>query len=107
MGRDPRMPSGYCNSLGLERYSHGSADLGALAVGCAHVPSDPEARAEYEQNNDPAEPTNRTIFAGNQFVDHHALQPVARGYEDYVPGRVRNSIHNFVGNLGPTRRCGK
>jgi phospholipid-binding lipoprotein MlaA len=67
---------------------------------CAHAPADPEARAEYEQNNDPAEPTNRAIFAGNQFVDRHALQPVARGYEDHVPGRVRKSIHNFVGNLG-------
>jgi phospholipid-binding lipoprotein MlaA len=67
---------------------------------CARVPADPEARAEYELNNDPGEPTNRTIFAGNQFVDRHALQPVARGYDDYVPDRVQKSIHNFVGNLG-------
>ena len=28
------------------------------------------------------------IFVGNKFVDDHALQPVARGYEDYVPGRA-------------------
>jgi phospholipid-binding lipoprotein MlaA len=69
-------------------------------LSCAQVPSDPEARADYELNNDPAEPTNRAIFAGNQFVDHHVLKPVARGYEDYVPGRVRSSIHNFVSNLG-------
>jgi len=67
---------------------------------CAHRPADPEARAEYERNNDPAEPTNRVIFAGNKFVDDHALQPVARGYQDYVPGRVQKSIHNFVSNLG-------
>jgi len=40
------------------------------------------------------------IFAGNKFVDDHALQPVARGYQNYVPGRVQRSIHNFVGNLG-------
>jgi phospholipid-binding lipoprotein MlaA len=71
-----------------------------LLSACAHAPADPEARADYDRTNDPAEPTNRTIFAGNQFVDHHALQPIARGYEDYVPGRVRKSIHNFVGNLG-------
>jgi phospholipid-binding lipoprotein MlaA len=69
-------------------------------LACAHVPADPAARAEYEQNNDPAEPTNRAIFGGNQFVDRHVLQPVARGYEDYVPGRVRKSLHNFVSNLG-------
>jgi phospholipid-binding lipoprotein MlaA len=69
-------------------------------LACAQVPKDPEARAEYEQDNDPAEPTNRKIFAANQFVDHHAMQPVAHGYENYVPGRVRNSLHNFVSNLG-------
>jgi phospholipid-binding lipoprotein MlaA len=68
-------------------------------VACAHAPKDPEARTTYKRINDPGEPTNRKIFAGNQFVDHHAVQPVARGYEDHVPGRVRKSIHNFVDNL--------
>ena len=69
-------------------------------LGCARVPADPQARAEYALNNDPAEPANRTIFAGNQFLDRNALKPVARGYADYVPGRVRKSLYNFVGNLG-------
>jgi phospholipid-binding lipoprotein MlaA len=68
-------------------------------LACSRVPTDPEARAEYESNNDPAEPTNRTIFAANQLVDRHLLKPVARGYDD-LPGRVRNSLHNFVSNLG-------
>ncbi len=68
-------------------------------VACAAVPTDPDARAEYDRANDPAEPTNRTIFAGNQFVDHNALQPVARAYDEYVPSRVRTSLHNFVANL--------
>ncbi len=67
---------------------------------CAHQPADPAARAEFDKTNDPIEPTNRAIFAGNQFVDRNALQPVARGYEKYVPGAARKSIHNFVGNLG-------
>jgi phospholipid-binding lipoprotein MlaA len=81
--------------------ANGIAFALALALAaCAHPPADPSARAEYELNNDPAEPTNRTIFAGNKFVDVHALQPIARGYEDNVPGRVRKSIHNFVSNLG-------
>jgi phospholipid-binding lipoprotein MlaA len=44
--------------------------------GCAHVPTDPEALAEYRENNDPAEPTNRVIFAGNQFVDRHVFGAV-------------------------------
>jgi phospholipid-binding lipoprotein MlaA len=75
------------------------ASISTLAA-CAHVPTDPEARAEYDKANDPAEPTNRAIFAGNQFVDRNALQPVARGYENYVPKRVRTSVHHFVSNLG-------
>jgi phospholipid-binding lipoprotein MlaA len=71
---------------------------GALAA-CAQVPADPAARAEFERTNDPAEPTNRAIFAGNQFVDHNALQPVARGYLATVPAVARSGIHNFTSNL--------
>src|SRR6266478_10165019 len=70
-----------------------------LLVACASVPKDPDARAEYDRANDPAEPTNRAIFAGNQFVDRNALQPVARAYEDHLPSGVRKSLHNFVSNL--------
>jgi phospholipid-binding lipoprotein MlaA len=75
-----------------------SAVLGLLS--CASVPSDPAARVEFERDNDPAEPTNRVIFAGNKFVDDNAMQPVARGYQDYVPRRVRTSIRHFLANLG-------
>jgi phospholipid-binding lipoprotein MlaA len=69
-------------------------------VACAHAPTNPEARAEYDRINDPAEPTNRAVFSANKYVDDHALQPVARAYENHLPGRVRKSIHNFVSNLG-------
>lgn len=73
----------------------------AVAVGaCAHQPAEPEARAEYERINDPAEPTNRAIFAGNKFVDENALQPVARAYREHMPDRAQKSVHNFVSNLG-------
>ena len=71
----------------------------ALAA-CAHPPAEPEARAEYEQNNDPAEPTNRAIFRGNKFVDDNALQPAARAYREHLPDRVQKSVHNFASNLG-------
>jgi phospholipid-binding lipoprotein MlaA len=67
---------------------------------CAHVPTDPTARAEYEKANDPAEPTNRAIFAGNQFIDRHVLKPVTNAYLEHVPEGARRSIHNFVTNLG-------
>ena len=66
---------------------------------CATKPSDPEALAQYKQNDDPAEPTNRAIFAGNQFVDRNALHPVAKGYQDYVPHAVQRGVHNFLSNL--------
>jgi phospholipid-binding lipoprotein MlaA len=80
--------------------TRGPAILSILfLVACASVPTDPEARAAYDRANDPAEPTNRAIFAGNQFVDRNALRPAARAYQDYVPSRVRKSFHNFVSNL--------
>jgi phospholipid-binding lipoprotein MlaA len=66
---------------------------------CAEAPTDPVAREAYDEANDPAEPTNRVIFDGNQWVDRNALQPVAHAYQDYVPDGARNSAHNFGQNL--------
>ena len=98
---DPGATNGPWRRKHARTLGRGIALASVLALGaCAHAPADPQARAEYERNNDPAEPTNRTIFAGNKFVDDHALQPIAHGYEDYVPGRARKSLHNFVSNLG-------
>lgn len=86
---------------GSGRGRRGAALLAsALALAaCAHAPADPEARAEFQRNNDPAEPTNRAVFRANQFFDRNALRPVARGYTEYVPGAVRGGLHNFVANL--------
>ena len=66
----------------------------------AHAASNPDDGGKYEATKDPAEPANRVVFAGNQFLDRNAVKPVARGYERYVPGRVRRCIHNFTDNLG-------
>ncbi len=66
---------------------------------CANAPTDAAVRAELEHRNDPLEPTNRAIFAGNQFVDQHAMQPVARRYRTYVPGVVKAKVTNLVRNL--------
>jgi phospholipid-binding lipoprotein MlaA len=78
-----------------------AAALAAMLVlgACAEVPTDPAARAAFDEANDPAEPTNRTVFAGNQWLDRNALQPVARTYKDNVPDGVRSSVHNFGQNL--------
>lgn len=70
-----------------------------LPTACAHAPADSAGRAEYERANDPAEPVNRKVFAANQYVDRNVLKPVATAYNDYVPGRVRRSVHNFGSNL--------
>ncbi|MBR0667760.1 VacJ family lipoprotein [Roseomonas hellenica] len=73
-----------------------------LLGACAQVPADPAARAAHAEANDPAEPTNRAIFAGNQWVDRNAIRPVAQVYTDHVPQRVRSSVRNFARNLqGP------
>jgi ABC-type transporter lipoprotein component MlaA len=77
----------------------GSGIVSILFLGtCADVPTGPEARADYDRANDPAEPTNRAIFAGNQFVDRTALQPVARAYDDYTALRSMEAQRraNFV-----------
>ena len=73
--------------------------LAALGGGCAAVPSDPAARAEFEAANDPWEPLNRRTFALNEFIDRHLLRPVVKVYVRVVPRPGRDAIRNFVSNL--------
>ena len=72
-----------------------------LALGaCATRPTDPAARAEYDETNDPFEPLNRKIFAFNLFFDRILFRPVAVTYDAAVPEVMRNSIRHFLDNLG-------
>jgi phospholipid-binding lipoprotein MlaA len=73
----------------------------SLLVGCATPPpaDDPDAVAEFEQNNDPIEPTNRAIFDFNNWVYDNLLTPLALGYRAVVPRLVRRSVLDFLGNL--------
>lgn len=74
----------------------------SLLGACATPPMDAEARAEYEQINDPGEDLNRGIFSFNQALDSAILKPVAKGWKDYAPVPVQNGVHNFLSNLrGP------
>jgi phospholipid-binding lipoprotein MlaA len=70
--------------------------------GCAKPPpaSDPDAVADFEETNDPLEPTNRVLYAFNNGVDTVILRPAAQAYRFVVPGRVRTGIHNMLTNLG-------
>ncbi len=75
---------------------------GPLLAGCATKPpaSDPDALADYEQTNDPLEPTNRVFYAVNNGLDTVILRPLAIGYRYAVPGAVRDGIHNVLSNIG-------
>lgn len=77
----------------------GAAVLLYLA-GCAQIPTDPDALAEYQERNDPLEPANRVVWQANQFVDRNLLRPVAVAYRDTVPDDIRTGVHNAVTNLG-------
>jgi phospholipid-binding lipoprotein MlaA len=79
--------------------------LSIVAVGlsgCASKPpaDDPDAVADYQQTNDPLEPTNRVFYAINNGLDTVILRPAAKAYRFVVPGRVREGLHNVLSNIG-------
>ena len=73
----------------------------ALVGACATRPpaDDPDAVAEFRQNNDPIEPFNRGSYAVHQAIDRTVLEPVARGYRAVVPNPVRRGVRNVLVNL--------
>ena len=71
-----------------------------IVVGCtATPPTDPEARAAFEEANDIYEPMNRAIFDFNLAFDRGFLKPAAKIYRDVLPDDARASLHNFLLNL--------
>jgi phospholipid-binding lipoprotein MlaA len=70
-----------------------------LIAGCATVPRDPAARAEFKANNDPLEPLNRKVFAFNLSADRFLIKPLAKGYRWALPQLVRDSIRHVLDNL--------
>ncbi|HBZ72609.1 MAG TPA: ABC transporter [Deltaproteobacteria bacterium] len=48
---------------------------------------------------DPWENTNRKVFAFNEALDIHALQPVAREWDRLIPDAVQKMLTNFRSNL--------
>jgi phospholipid-binding lipoprotein MlaA len=79
--------------------------LNAL-VACATPPSDPDALADYQQRNDPLEPTNRVMYKINDGLDTVALRPAAMAYRAVLPQPVRNGIHNVLANLDTPVKLG-
>jgi phospholipid-binding lipoprotein MlaA len=70
--------------------------------GCATKPpaDDPDAVADYQQTNDPLEPTNRVFYAVNNGLDTVILRPAALAYRYAVPEPVRTGVHNVLSNIG-------
>ena len=79
--------------------------LSAL-VACATPPSDPDDLADYQQKNDPLEPTNRVLYKINDGLDTVALRPAAMAYRAVLPQPVRNGIHNVLANLDAPVKLG-
>ena len=77
-----------------------AATLVAVLLGACTLPprDDPIALAEYEEVNDPLEPTNRFIFSLNLGLDRFLLQPVAVTYRDLVPPFLKNVVRNVLFN---------
>jgi len=73
--------------------------VGLAAGGCATVPDDPDARAAYEEANDPLEPMNRYFFEVNYAFDELVLKPVAGWYHIALPKFARNGVRNALRNL--------
>ena len=86
----------------LSKLMPAAATLSLLLAACAAKPpaSQPDDLADYNQRNDPFEPTNRTFYRINNALDRYVLRPVAREYVDVVPGGVRGGVHNTLSNLG-------
>ena len=81
-----------------------AATLAAAALSlsaCATKPpaTDADATQEYEQTNDPLEPTNRFFYRVNDTLDRYTLKPLAEGYVAVVPEPGRTGIHNVLANL--------
>ncbi|MBO6782335.1 MAG: VacJ family lipoprotein [Alphaproteobacteria bacterium] len=73
--------------------------MGVLSA-CTTPPSgDADARAAYEEANDPFEPANRLVFSANVMVDQLVLQPAAVTYRDLFPDALKPPVQNFFTNL--------
>jgi len=83
----------------FSRAAFGIALVLALGACASTPPTDPAARAAWEEKNDPYEEWNRRVFAFNMKVDRNIGRPVARGYRRAVPPFVRDRIRNVSDHI--------
>ncbi len=58
-----------------------------------------EESVPVEEENDPLEGLNRSIFWFNDTVDVFIFEPIAVGYDFIVPGFVQTGVGNFFDNI--------
>jgi phospholipid-binding lipoprotein MlaA len=87
--------------LRVGRALSAAASLTFALAGCATRPpaTDADALQEYNQTNDPLEPTNRFFYRVDDTLDRYTLKPLAQGYIFVVPSPVRTGLHNALANL--------
>lgn len=73
------------------------ASLLALAICVCRTPV--HADDGTMEIHDPWETMNRKIFAFNDALDVHIVEPVAQGYHDIMPDAAEEGVHNFFLNL--------
>lgn len=69
--------------------------LALVLAGCATLPE-----GSIRDPNDPFEPANRTLFDISLAIDRAVTKPAALAYRAVLPMPVRDSIRNFLNNLG-------
>ena len=52
-----------------------------------------------QQNRDPLEGLNRSVYKFNDVVDKVALKPVAQGYQAITPSPIQTGVNNFFKNI--------
>lgn len=56
--------------------------------------------ASAQDEHDPYEGFNRTMFAVNEAIDTYAMKPIAKGYDKAVPLPLKAGVGNFFNNAG-------
>jgi phospholipid-binding lipoprotein MlaA len=73
--------------------------LSGIAIAFLSIVPSQSTHAQSEEIYDPLEDVNRGIFWFNDTLDVNVLEPVAKGYKEYVPSFMRTGISNFFSNL--------
>jgi phospholipid-binding lipoprotein MlaA len=91
-----------CIAAGAAQFVRSACMIAALVValaGCATPPTDPAARAAFDEANDPLEPMNRGIFFFNRATDALFIKPAAMVYRTLMPRPGQLAIRNVLNNL--------